>query len=107
MDRLGRLWIEMFQYEKMPEAPEREQVLVILDQGQRKLAEEAAGMMLAGKGWRIRVTDRLPELAERDIQAQYWVLAEGSRKGICAAGGQFAHLSESLWTGRERVSAFS
>ena len=76
MDRLGRLWIEMFQYEKMPEAPEREQVLVILDQGQRKLAEEAAGMMLAGKGWRIRVTDRLPELAERDIQAQYWVLAE-------------------------------
>ena len=103
MDRLGRLWIEMFQYEKMPEAPEREQVLVILDQGQRKLAEEAAGMMLAGKGWRIRVTDRLPELAERDIQAQYWVLAEER----VAAGGQFAHLSESLWTGRERVSAFS
>lgn len=76
MERLGRLWIEMFQYEELPEAPEQAQVLVIPDESQRALAEEAAGMLSAGKNWQIRVTGRLPESVKRDIRVRYWVLAE-------------------------------
>lgn len=76
MDRLERLWTEMFLYKKLPEAPEQEQVLVIAKQGQRKLAAEAAGILINRKNWQIRVTDQLPDLAERDARVRYWVLSE-------------------------------
>ena len=74
MDRLGNLWIEMLQYEKLPEAPKQSQELIVWHGGLRNLVREGAGILSREKGWSVSVAEDLPDLADRDAYVRYWVL---------------------------------
>ena len=74
MDRLGQLWIEMFLYGELPQAPGQPQMLVISQEELRGLVKEAARILSLEKGWEITVEPELPDLAERNAHVRYWVL---------------------------------
>ena len=76
MNQLGQLWLEMLQYEKLPEAPDAEQILVTGQTSLNHLLKAAAQQLAARGGWKIRVEKQLSETGQRSTEGNFWVITD-------------------------------
>ncbi len=76
MNQLGQLWLEMLQYEKLPEAPDAEQILVTGQTSLDHLLKAAAQQLADRGGWKIRVEKQLSETGQRSTEGNFWVITD-------------------------------
>ena len=76
MNQLEELWLEMLQYEKLPETLSGEFVLIIDQPSLERLLKEASYRLFDRDGCHIHIDKKMPDPKERKSDVRYWIITD-------------------------------